>query len=70
MTTRYNIKYIYDVDSMSVDEFCEQLEKWAYSYKHWQDNYDSCLLLKAVEMIQYAKNYVNFENDSNCEEES
>lgn len=49
---KHQIRHIHDMDSISTDEVIAGLEKWAYYYKSWQDNYDSRLLLKAVEIIE------------------
>jgi hypothetical protein len=52
---KYQIRHIYDIDNMSVDEIIQELEKWAYCYKDWEDNYDSCLLLKTVKVLKRLK---------------
>lgn len=59
MKSAIAVKHIYDIDNMSVEELCEQLRLWAYSYRHPRDNYDAALLLKVAEVLEGKENAEN-----------
>lgn len=53
------VKFIYDLDAMSIDQLCEELRRWAYSYRHYQDNYDAYLLLRVAKLLEEKSNAKN-----------
>lgn len=56
-----NVHHIYDIENMSIDELCEQLRVWAYSYQKYESNYDAALLLKVARILEE----MQFESNTN-----
>lgn len=54
-----SVKYIYDLENMSIDQLCEELRRWAYSYRHYEDNYDAYLLLRVAKLLEEKRNAEN-----------